>query len=74
MLLDHCSDPLLRALQKVARKRPAMMELVMPQLFASLATEGSSDGCDLSEVLAAQVQHVQAQCKSSTASMLAALS
>ena len=54
MLLDHCTDPLLRALQKVARKRPAMMELVMPQLFASLAVEGSTSGC-LSQSLAAQV-------------------
>ena len=55
VLLEHCKDPLLRALQKVARRRPAMMELVMPRLFASLAVEGSSDGCDLSESLAAQV-------------------
>ena len=54
-LLDHCRDPLLTALQKVARKRPAMMELVMPQLFASLALEGSADGSDLAVVLAAQV-------------------
>lgn len=33
-----------------------MMELVMPQLFASLALEGARDGCDLSEILAEQVQ------------------
>ena len=54
VLLDHCKDPLLRALQKVARKRPAMMELVMPQLFASLAVEGSTSGC-LAQNLAPQV-------------------
>lgn len=56
VLLDQCKDPLLLALQKVARRRPAMMELVMPQLFASLALEGARDGCDLSEILAEQVQ------------------
>ena len=56
VLLDQCRDPLLLALQKVARRRPAMMELVMPQLFASLALEGVRDGCDLSEILAGQVQ------------------
>ena len=54
-LLERCRDPQLRALQKVARRRPAMMELAMPRIFASLALEGSSDGCDLSESLAAQV-------------------
>lgn len=56
VLLDQCKDPLLLALQKVARRRPAMMELVMPQLFASLALEGARDGCELSEILAGQVQ------------------
>lgn len=53
--MDHCRDPLLTALQKVARRRPAMMELLMPQLFASLALDGSADGSDLPETLAAQV-------------------
>lgn len=55
VLLDHCKDALLVALQKVARKRPAMMELVMPQLFASLALEGTHDDADLAQVLGAQV-------------------
>lgn len=54
-LLGQCRDPQLLALQKVARRRTAMMELVMLQLFASLALEGTHDDCDLSAVLATQV-------------------
>ncbi len=56
VLLDNCREPLLRALRKVARKRPAMMEVVMPQLFASLAIDGSSEGLDLARPLALQVR------------------
>ncbi len=54
-LLGQCRDLQLLALQKVARRCTAMMELVMPQLFASLALEGTRDDSDLSALLATQV-------------------
>jgi hypothetical protein len=37
VLLHHCQSPVLRKLQKVALKKAAMAELVLPHVFADLA-------------------------------------
>ncbi len=36
-LLSHASNPLLRILQRCARKKPAMAELLLPHIFSDLA-------------------------------------